>query len=253
MSEQKEVELPDGLTKQDIETAIGLVNSAGVLVSGVVAEYRVAQLVRDSRELHASLTREAALTKQVEEEEKATLEEIKNRDEWEDRATQLADEVGAYFDVPVGEHSSCNCPIEEARKILNGEYKTNSQKDKRIAELEAEFAAANQQAAKFDALQADYSAKYAAETALRLGLQAELAALREGAKELCAPRDRSPLWLLIYDDPEVGIQEYATEEEAREAYKKAIVSWNCTLYRPAEVITRERILDATDPKETPSK
>jgi hypothetical protein len=70
--------------------------------------------------------------------------------------------------------------------------------------------------------------------------EAELAALREGATELCIPRDRSPLWLLIYDDPEVGMQEFAAEEEAREAYKKAIVNWNCSLYRPAE-----RILDTT--------
>jgi len=52
------------------------------------------------------------------------MELIDERDGWEERATALADAVGEYFGVPVGEHKSANCPISEAMKILNGEYKT---------------------------------------------------------------------------------------------------------------------------------
>ena len=52
------------------------------------------------------------------------LELIDERDSWEERATALADAVGEYFGVPVGEHTSANCPINEAMKILNGEYQT---------------------------------------------------------------------------------------------------------------------------------
>lgn len=52
------------------------------------------------------------------------MELITERDDWEERATILAEAVGQYFDVPVGEHTSANCPISEAMKILDGEYKT---------------------------------------------------------------------------------------------------------------------------------
>lgn len=52
------------------------------------------------------------------------MELIEDRDSWEERATALADAVGEYFGVPVGEHTSANCPINEAMKILNGEYQT---------------------------------------------------------------------------------------------------------------------------------
>lgn len=50
---------------------------------------------------------------------------IGERDYWEEKATDLADAVGKHFGVDVGEHTSANCPIEEAHKILDGEYKTN--------------------------------------------------------------------------------------------------------------------------------
>ncbi|OEF61222.1 hypothetical protein A1OW_20335 [Enterovibrio norvegicus] len=51
--------------------------------------------------------------------EKALVEEIDNRDSWEERATKLALAVGEHFDSDVGEHSSCNCPINNAHELLN--------------------------------------------------------------------------------------------------------------------------------------
>lgn len=51
--------------------------------------------------------------------DKAVLEEIENRDEWELRATGLAEAVGSYFGEDVGEHSSANCPINNAHELLN--------------------------------------------------------------------------------------------------------------------------------------
>lgn len=49
---------------------------------------------------------------------------MRERDDYEDRLTNLANAVGSYFDVPVGEWSNCNEPDRVALGILNGEYKT---------------------------------------------------------------------------------------------------------------------------------
>ncbi|MCF2826903.1 MULTISPECIES: hypothetical protein [unclassified Pseudoalteromonas] len=49
----------------------------------------------------------------------AVCEEIENRDRWEERASKLAYAVGEYFGESVGEHSSANCPIENAHELLN--------------------------------------------------------------------------------------------------------------------------------------
>ncbi len=51
--------------------------------------------------------------------EDALSEEIDNRDRWEERATRLAESVGECFDVDVGEHSSANCPINNAIEVLD--------------------------------------------------------------------------------------------------------------------------------------
>lgn len=45
--------------------------------------------------------------------------EIENRDKWEERATALAESVGEFFGVSVGEHSSANCPINNAHQLLH--------------------------------------------------------------------------------------------------------------------------------------
>jgi hypothetical protein len=59
------------------------------------------------------------LEKRVQSLDKAVAEEIENRDNWEERATKLAVSVGEYFDESVGEHSSANCPIDNAHELLN--------------------------------------------------------------------------------------------------------------------------------------
>lgn len=61
----------------------------------------------------------AKLTAKNNELDKALIEEIENRDCWEARATKLACSVGEYFSEDVGEHSSCNCPINNAHELLN--------------------------------------------------------------------------------------------------------------------------------------
>ena len=50
--------------------------------------------------------------------EVAVLEEIGNRDHWEERATDLAIAVGEHLGVDVGEHSSANCPVQSAKNAL---------------------------------------------------------------------------------------------------------------------------------------
>lgn len=44
---------------------------------------------------------------------------LSQRDEWEERATDLAEKVGTFLGVDVGEHSSANCPIASAMEALD--------------------------------------------------------------------------------------------------------------------------------------
>lgn len=46
---------------------------------------------------------------------------ICERDHWEEKATELAELVGSYFDVEVGEHSNMNCPVQSAINQINGQ------------------------------------------------------------------------------------------------------------------------------------
>jgi regulator of replication initiation timing len=93
-------------------------------VDKLVAQYRAdASLIDLQVELNLAVECARVQKLNAEAAEKDELKALDARDKWEDTATELADEVGSYFGVPVGEHSSANCPIEEAKKILNGEYK----------------------------------------------------------------------------------------------------------------------------------
>ncbi len=46
---------------------------------------------------------------------------IDDRDHWESNATELAELVGKFFSMSVGEHSSGNCPVQNAISILESE------------------------------------------------------------------------------------------------------------------------------------
>lgn len=61
---------------------------------------------------------------------------IKERDELEDRLTNLAEAVGDYFEVPVGEWSNCNDPDKVAIAIIGGEYKTKYDRDAQVFTLD---------------------------------------------------------------------------------------------------------------------
>lgn len=51
---------------------------------------------------------------------------ITERDHWEEKATELANDIGAALGFEVGEHSSTNCPVQEA---IDGVYHMRSQID----------------------------------------------------------------------------------------------------------------------------
>ena len=51
--------------------------------------------------------------------EKDLMQEIANRDNWEEKATELANAVGEFLNIDVGEHSSANCPVVTALTALN--------------------------------------------------------------------------------------------------------------------------------------
>jgi len=44
---------------------------------------------------------------------------IRDRDHWEDKATMLAELLSGYFGQDFGEHSSANCPVENAIDYIN--------------------------------------------------------------------------------------------------------------------------------------
>ena len=46
--------------------------------------------------------------------EQELLRLIDDRDYWEEKATDLAEKIGAMLGVDVGEHTSKNCPVESA-------------------------------------------------------------------------------------------------------------------------------------------
>lgn len=70
--------------------------------------------------------------KQLDESESQLIQE---RDHWVEKATELASDVGGYFRVDVGEHSSANCPVEQAIAVINGEYVTDSDADRKYKGL----------------------------------------------------------------------------------------------------------------------
>ncbi len=39
---------------------------------------------------------------------------VSDRDNWEEKATELANDVAAVLGVDVGEHTSANCPVQNA-------------------------------------------------------------------------------------------------------------------------------------------
>lgn len=87
--------------------------------------------------IEAMIQRINWLEKEVTKYDNATSQAISERDDWEGLASDLAHQVGDYFRVDVGEHSSGNCPVKEAIAVLNEEYITDSNEDRRIKKLES--------------------------------------------------------------------------------------------------------------------
>lgn len=50
--------------------------------------------------------------------ERLTHELIEDRDYWENQSVELAKLVGDFFGESVGEFSSCNCPVQNAKMLL---------------------------------------------------------------------------------------------------------------------------------------
>lgn len=46
-------------------------------------------------------------------------EEIDRRDHWENKATELANDIGNALGFDVGEHSNMNCPVQTAIDLLD--------------------------------------------------------------------------------------------------------------------------------------
>ncbi len=75
------------------------------------------------------------------EEEKGHEKAITERDHWEDKATELANDTGEALGFDVGEHSNMNCPVQNA---IDGVAEMRSQIDDwhKLAEVEGQEAVA---------------------------------------------------------------------------------------------------------------
>lgn len=51
---------------------------------------------------------------------------ILERDHWEEKATELAEDIGSALGFEVGEHSNINCPVQNA---IDGVYNMRAQID----------------------------------------------------------------------------------------------------------------------------
>jgi len=56
--------------------------------------------------------------------EQELLKLIDDRDYWEEKATDLAEKIGAMLGVDVGEHTSNNCPLENALDAIEEKRQT---------------------------------------------------------------------------------------------------------------------------------
>ena len=65
--------------------------------------------------------------------EETTIDE---RDRYHEMADRLALAISNHFRVEIGEHSSMNCPWTEALNVMNGEYVTDSDHERRVGVLE---------------------------------------------------------------------------------------------------------------------
>ena len=75
------------------------------------------------REAERLITLLIADNKRLDREEETLIAE---RDHWEEKATELANDIGAALGFEVGEHSNINCPIQRA---IDGVYEMRSQID----------------------------------------------------------------------------------------------------------------------------
>jgi hypothetical protein len=63
--------------------------------------------------------------------ERAMTRLITERDYWEEKATELANDVGKHLGIEVGEHSNLNCPVQNAIDALStgdGHAKSGNQR-----------------------------------------------------------------------------------------------------------------------------
>lgn len=90
----------------------------GALIWGINGKHQRAEISTLKRTYNQLFDVTRREQKRAEQAETKLLEEIGNRDRWEERATNLAILVGDHFCLDVGEHSSQNCPIAEADGLL---------------------------------------------------------------------------------------------------------------------------------------
>lgn len=94
----------------------------------------VQAFIRSRKKAADTIEQQAARIANIEADLSQALNE---RDAAEERGTSLAEAVGEHFRVEVGEHSSMNDPLAMAIAILEGEYITDSDTDRKLSAANA--------------------------------------------------------------------------------------------------------------------
>jgi len=102
---------------EDDESFWDVADQSGISISDNQVLSDHASVAIDTHD--AMQDRIAELEKQNKKLDFYVLEEIENRDHWEEKATNLAESIGELLGVDVGEHSSANCPVMSAMDAIN--------------------------------------------------------------------------------------------------------------------------------------
>ena len=83
--------------------------------------------------------------RRLEDLERAEDRLISDRDYWEEKATELANDVGKHLGIDVGEHSNLNCPVQNAIDALHTQPPAPAEPtEAMIATLEQRISAHNE-------------------------------------------------------------------------------------------------------------
>lgn len=149
-----------------------------LVACGVVAGANTPESAAKARDMHPDymsascqdvmrvVDREMDLRAKLAAEERQHLNTVDQRDLAEEMADKLANAVSELFRVEVGEHSSMSSPWTTALEVLDGDFKTDSDRDREVVSLRAQLDNTGQSRRSFFDLSQDLEKRLAERDAL---------------------------------------------------------------------------------------